>query len=274
MMYRFRNRMPQPGEGKSPRAQLDASRSADGIATLWIYDVIDSWGGFWGLSADEVRQALDDLGDVSEIHLHINTPGGDYFEAVAMSNLLANHKAKTVAIVDGLAASAGSLLTVTCDERVMGRGSEVMIHDASMIAYGNADAFRSAAETLDKVSGDLASTYATFAGGDTETWRTAMRATTWYTAEEAVAAGLADRVGTVAAADPVEEVTEGDLDNEPLVAAFTGQFTLSAADSRRAATALQRPRRTTVKSHGPDVAGEYAARAAAKAHDYKASQHH
>ncbi|MEJ7795538.1 MAG: ATP-dependent Clp protease proteolytic subunit, partial [Nocardioides sp.] len=81
------------------------------IATMRIYQPIDDWGEWWGLSAEEFAVMLEQVPiTVAEIHLHINSPGGIAFEAVAMLNQLRQHPAKTVAWVDGLAASAASVL--------------------------------------------------------------------------------------------------------------------------------------------------------------------
>lgn len=161
---------------------------------LWIYDVIDSWGGDWGVSAADVIAALQLIGEVPEISVRINSPGGDYFEGVAIHNALTRHNAKVTVYVDALAASAASVIAMAGDEVVMGPGSQLMIHEASSMAYGTAADFRHTAAMLDQTNDDVAGFYATRAGGDQETWRAAVAVETWYTASQAVAAGLADRV--------------------------------------------------------------------------------
>lgn len=180
--------------------------SGDGtVATLRIYGPLDSWGGWWGVSAKEVADALDDLDDsVTTVQVRLNSPGGEAFEGVAIMNLLRAHKARTVAVVDGLAASAASVIAAGCDELVMSPGSELMIHDASSFAYGDAAEMDKAMRMLDSVSNTIASVYAAKAGGSNDSWRDLMRAETWYTAEEAVTAGLADRTETVPDAGPTE----------------------------------------------------------------------
>lgn len=169
--------------------------SGDGsAAVLRLYDPIDSWGGDWGVSAKEFTAALDALGDVSEIRLHLNTPGGEVFEAVAILNALRRSDARVVAIVDGIAASAGSFIAAGADETLMGRNSQLMIHDAWGLSIGNAATMRETADLLDHLSDNIADIYAAKAGGSTRIWRDAMLAETWYSADEAVLAGLADRV--------------------------------------------------------------------------------
>jgi len=196
LRYRFHGRKPpQPSDRLPIRAEAPAADVDNGVATLRLYDPIDSWGEFWGVSAKEFAQALDDLDDdVREIRLHINSPGGEVFEGIAILNALRNHPARIVTVVDGLAASAASFIAMAGDEVVMGRNSELMIHDAWGICIGNAADMRDLAGRLDHLSDNIASVYAEKAGGTVADWRAAMLAETWYSAEEAVAAGLADRV--------------------------------------------------------------------------------
>lgn len=201
--YRFHGRYRPTPEDRTPIVDLtEPGSAADGVATLRIYDPIDSWGGEWGVSAKEFAQALAALpGDVTEIRLHLNSPGGEVYEGIAILNQLRAHPARVVAVVDGLAASIASFIAAGADEVVMGRNSQLMIHDAWGLCIGAAADMRHMAGQLDQISNNIASVYADKAGGDTTTWRDAMLAETWYSAEEAVAAGLADAIdGTPATA--------------------------------------------------------------------------
>jgi len=196
----FRFRGPVPPAQHAPIFDAMTGTLGRDEATLWIYDPIDSWGGEWGVSAKEFARALTEIGNVSTIHLRINSPGGEVWDGIAILNSLREHPARVVAHVDGLAASAASLIACGADEVIMGKNSRLMIHDAWGIAVGPAETMRQTADLLDKTSDDVATVYAAKAGdGDASTWRDAMRAESWYTAEEAVAAGLAD---SVAGTDP------------------------------------------------------------------------
>jgi ATP-dependent Clp endopeptidase proteolytic subunit ClpP len=178
------------------RAELPAQGGDETTAMFRLYDPIDSWGGDWGVSAKEFAAALDDLPDtVNEIRLHINSPGGEVFEGIAILNALRSHAARVVAVVDGLAASAASFVAVGADETVMAPNSELMIHDAWGLCVGNAEDMQTMAATLDHLSDNIASIYADKAGDTAAEWRAAMARESWYSAEEAVAAGLADKVG-------------------------------------------------------------------------------
>ncbi len=98
------------------------------VATLRLYGPIDSWGGLWGISAADVSAVLDGFGeDVSEIRVRINSPGGEVWEGLTILNMLRAHSAKTVAVVDGLAASAASLIAAGAEETVMSPGTQMMI---------------------------------------------------------------------------------------------------------------------------------------------------
>ncbi len=185
-----------------PRAEAPRADVADGIATIRLYDPIDSWGEYWGVSAKEFVGTLDELGaDIGEIHLRINSPGGDVFDGIAILNALRAHPARVVAYVDGLAASAASFIAAGADELVMARNSELMIHDAWGLCIGNAAEMHAMAEMLDHISDNIASVYAEKTGSDVAEWRAAMSAETWYSADEAVDAGLADRVDRKSDAD-------------------------------------------------------------------------
>lgn len=162
-------------------------------AKVYIYAPIGS--SFWeqGVTANDFVKELDDL-DVDEIELHVNSPGGSVYEGIAIRNALVQHKATVTTIVDGLAASAASYIALAGDEVIMAPNSELMIHDASGLCMGWASDMKKMADDLDRISDNIASMYADKAGGDAKDWRKAMLAETWYSADEAVSAGLADRV--------------------------------------------------------------------------------
>jgi len=191
----FTHRLRALANTDRPRAEAPAPEVKDGVATLRLYDPIDSWGEEWGVSAKEFAATLDDLpDDVTEIRLHINSPGGDVFDGIAMLNALRSHDARVVAIVDGIAASAASFVACGADELIMARNSELMIHDAWGLCVGNAAEMHAMAEMLGHISDNIASVYAEKSTTDVGLWRIAMSSETWYSAAEAVEAGLADRV--------------------------------------------------------------------------------
>jgi ATP-dependent protease ClpP protease subunit len=179
----------------------------DGTAVLRLFEPIDSWGGPWGISAVEFTAAMDQLpADVETIELHINSPGGEVWEALAILNTLRDHDARVVAKVQGIAASAASFIASAADETIMGANAQMMIHDASGICLGNARDMHSFGNVLDKISENIASIYSAKSGATTSTIRQSMLDETWYDAQEAVDAGLADSVA--GDAEPIEAPPE------------------------------------------------------------------
>lgn len=165
-------------------------------AEVFLYDEVS----YWGVSAQEFVGELR-MVDASEITLHINSPGGDVFDGIAIMNALRDHPANVTVRVDGIAASIASVIAMAGNTIIMGRNSQMMIHEASGLTVGDAGDMRQMADLLDKLSDNIASVYADRAGGDVAAWRETMRAETWYSADEAVAAGLADEVTAL----PVKE---------------------------------------------------------------------
>lgn len=169
------------------RAEADADTRT---ANLHLYGAI---GGYWGgIDAAEMVPAIRDL-DVDTLNVYVNSPGGNVYDGIAIRNALRSHKARVVVTVDGLAASAASFIACAGDEVIMAENSEFMIHEAWGLAIGNAEDMLAAADDLDRISGNIAAMYASKAGGNADDWRALMKAETWYSADEAVAAGLADR---------------------------------------------------------------------------------
>jgi ATP-dependent protease ClpP protease subunit len=156
-------------------------------AVIHLYDEI----GYWGTSA---QAFVDELKAITApaIDLHINSPGGEVFDGIAIHTCLLAHAATVNVYIDGLAASAASFIAMAGDRITMARNATMMIHEASGICIGNAGDMRQLADLLEKLDGTIADIYAQRAGGSVEGWREAMAAETWYTAAEAVAAGLAD----------------------------------------------------------------------------------
>jgi ATP-dependent protease ClpP protease subunit len=174
-------------------------RNEGGAVRIDLFDEIGE-GLAGGISALSFAEQL--AGITGPLDVHVNSCGGDCFDGLTIYNSIKAHKGRVSTIVDGIAASIASIIIQAADERVMRSGSMAMIHEAAGLCVGNAAEMAKMTETLDKVSGNLASVYAARCGGPAASWRAAMKAETWYTAEEAVAAGLADRVGTQPAALP------------------------------------------------------------------------
>lgn len=161
---------------------------------LYVYDIIGliDWDTGESTAAQFVKEVHGF--DGKTIHAHLNSPGGFVFDALSMFEALADHKADVQVHVDGLAASAASVLAMAGDRVEIAKGGRMMIHDAQGVGIGSPADLREYADILDAVSDDIAGYYADRAGGKPDEWRTAMTATTWYSADQAKDAGLVDAV--------------------------------------------------------------------------------
>ena len=167
------------------RVESKASDEAD----IYIYDEI----GYWGLTASDFVRDLQAI-KASRINLHLNTPGGDVFDGIAIHNALRQHSASVAVQVDSLAASIGSVIAMAGDTVTMAKHSTMMIHDPWGFAMGNAEDMRKMSEVLDQLGDTIAGVYAERAGGSVREWRDRMLEETWLTDREAVDLGLADEV--------------------------------------------------------------------------------
>lgn len=183
----------QPTDSTRPREWFAIKNLAAGEVEILIYDLIgDSW--FGGVTAADFVRDLQNV-QANKILLRINSPGGAIDDANAIRNALLRHPAIVESHIDGLAASSASWVAMQ-DKLIMEPGSKMMIHEPWDFMGGGADDFRRWADVLDKYADDIANIYAQKSGGTRDEWRDKMRVETWYTAEEAVAAKLADEVGT------------------------------------------------------------------------------
>lgn len=176
------------------------------MAELRIYDNI----GYGGVTSAWVADQLEKFAGADQLDIRINSPGGSVFDGIAIHNVIARHPAKTTIHIDGTAASAASFIAMAGDEIIINRYASMMIHDASAVTIGNAADHGYTADMLDALSQTIAQVYADRAGGTADQWRKAMLTETRYSAEEAVNAGLADRIsGRVAQPQSVAPPAHG-----------------------------------------------------------------
>lgn len=211
------------------RIENKASDAGKKTAEILIYDEIDP---FWGVSAGDFANDLNAL-EVDEIVVGINSPGGLVFDGIAIMNALKRHPAKVIARIDGLAASAASFIAMAGDEIQTSKYAEMMIHEARGVVMGTADDFKEMRDLLIRHNESIASVYADRAGGDVKDWLKLMKNETWFTADEMVAAGLADSI--IEPADESSAADEADsLKNrfDLTVFNFAGRRTAPAPEIR------------------------------------------
>ena len=230
----MKNRLFNLFQGNAKRGSFRAEGN-----TIWLYDMIvgskaeaEWYGGVDPQSFSEALAAIK-----GDVHLRINSPGGDVFGGRAIAQAMSEHKGNIVAHVDGYAASAASIIAVTAGKVIMAPGSFMMIHNSWTFAVGNADDLAKTAALLAKIDGTIAETYAARGAKTADEFSDLMSEETWFTPQEAVDAGLADEVApeavgnaknaawnlsayerAPAAPEPVEDEATADPVEEPPLA--------------------------------------------------------
>ena len=162
------------------------------VAEIFIYERIGM--DFWSGEGVTAKGFLKELGAIksSQINLHINSPGGSVFDATAIYNGLKNHAAKVTTYIDGIAASAASIVALAGDKVVIASNALYMIHNPMTYADGNANELRKVADVLDKVRDTMTNVYMEKTTLSEDELIAALDAETWYDADEAIAAGFAN----------------------------------------------------------------------------------
>jgi len=196
----------KPIKQAASRPHFRASLKDDETLELMVYgDIVDagtmsmleSWGystdGF--VSALGVKKALDDAAQsCSRVLVRINSPGGDAFEGVAINALLSSQPKPVECCVDGIAASAASIIFMAGGVRKMGCSAMLMIHDAWSGCVGNSRDMRKMADTLDKIDQSIAQSYMSRTGKTAEEIQSLMDEETWLSAQDCVDQGFATAV--------------------------------------------------------------------------------
>ena len=165
---------------------------------LLIYGPIAADDGMGWLFDDitpkQFRDDLDALGDISELRLFINSPGGDVFAGQAIHSMLRRHPANVTVFVDGLAASIASIVVMAGDKVIMPRNAMMMVHNPWTFGMGDAEEFRKIADTLDQIRESIFAAYRDKTGMSRDELLPLLDAETWMTAEDAVGMGFADEI--------------------------------------------------------------------------------
>lgn len=162
---------------------------------LIIYgDIGENYWSGESLTGATIKDKLDAMppGDVT---VRINSPGGDVFDGFAIYNLIAQREGKTTVLIDGMAASAASVIAMAGDEILMADNALMMIHDPWTLAAGNAEEIGRTVELLNKVKDSIVTTYQKRSNLDAEKIGEMMAAETWLSADDAISQGFA--TGTV-----------------------------------------------------------------------------
>ena len=163
----------------------------DDAAAISILDPIgaDMWGD--GVTARRISAALRSIGD-RPVTVNINSPGGDYFEGLAIYNLLREHKQAVTVNVLGIAASAASVIAMAGDDVRMARAGFLMIHNTWILAAGDRHALREVADWLEPFDATAVEIYAARSSLAPEKIADMLDRETWIGGTAAIEQGFAD----------------------------------------------------------------------------------
>lgn len=167
------------------------SNNATGVAELYIYEPIDNWVG---MGAKEFNAQLTQASKSKELHIRINSDGGDVFDGVAIYNALARLPQKKTVFIDSLAASIASVIAMAGDEIRMANNAMMMVHNPWGRVVGTSEEMRSRAKLLDQVTENIRTIYAKRTGLEADNVAALMNAETWMTATEAMNNRFADLI--------------------------------------------------------------------------------
>lgn len=162
--------------------------------TLSIFDYIGDDGDGGGVSAKRVAGALRALAG-QDIVVEINSPGGNYFDGVAIYNLLRRHVGNVEVQVLGQAASAASVIAMAGDTISMALNSEIMIHEARGLFFGTKSEMADAMAVLGHIDQSMVETYAARSGRPAADFSAMIAGKdVYFRGQEAIEAGLADQL--------------------------------------------------------------------------------
>jgi len=166
---------------------------ANKSAEIHLYEDIGE-GWFGGVSAKSFMEDLKALGNLNQLDVRINSPGGSVFDGVTIYNVLKSNSANVTTYVDGLAASIASIIAMAGDQIHMADNALMMIHDPWGMSMGTAEDMRAEANVLDTVKQTLIDTYAKRTGQEKALIAEMMANETWMDAEQAKSLGFADTI--------------------------------------------------------------------------------
>lgn len=190
--------------------------AAAGTLEVMLYDEIgESWWGDAGTTAKQFDADLKAAGDVSRIHLRINSVGGDVWQGIAIFNTLRDHGAAITAKVDGLAASIASVILMAADVGgiTIAETGFIMVHNPATILAGDENSFRAMAETLSKVKGSMITAYKRHSPLSTAKISGLLDAETWMDSQQSIDNGFADTISE-------DDDADQDQSDEDLAAAL------------------------------------------------------
>lgn len=206
------------------------SAADDADNTISILEQIgEDWWTGEGVTAKRISAALRQIGK-KDVVVTINSPGGDYFEGLAIYNLLRDHPAKVTVKIAGIAASAASVIAMAGDEVQIARAGFLMIHNTWVIAAGDKNGLRDVADWLEPFDETAVDIYAARTGLDPKEVARMLDRETWIGGSDAVEQGFADGLLPV---DEIDSKAKNTLEGRPVVAAHKIDSLLARAGVSR-----------------------------------------
>lgn len=170
---------------------IKASAEKDSGRSISILDPIgEDWYGN-GVTAKRIAAALRSIGD-GDVIVNINSPGGDFFEGLAIYNLLRDHPGNVTVKVLGMAASAASVIAMAGNDILMARASFLMMHNTWVLAAGDRHSLREVADWLEPFDQAAISIYAARTGISEKELGKMLDLETWIGGQAAIDKGFAD----------------------------------------------------------------------------------
>lgn len=205
-----------------------AASDEDGSTISILEQIGEDWYGE-GVTAKRISAALRQIGK-NDVVVTINSPGGDYFEGLAIYNLLRDHPAKVTVKIAGIAASAASVIAMAGDEVQIARAGFLMIHNTWVIAAGDKNGLRDVADWLEPFDETAVDIYAARSGLDPKEIGRMLDRETWIGGSDAVEQGFADSLLSV---DEIDSKAKNSLEGKPVVAAHKIDSLLARAGVSR-----------------------------------------
>lgn len=241
-----------------------AAADAGDMATISILEPIgEDWFGD-GVTAKRIAGALRNIGD-RDVTVTINSPGGDFFEGLAIYNMLVEHKGAVTVKVVGLAASAASVIAMAGDHIQIARAAFLMIHNTWVLAAGDRHAFRDVADWLEPFDAAAVDVYHARTGIAAPELAAMLDRETWISGKDAVERGFADGL---LSDDAIEGGAQAAAELSPMAAQkkldlYLAKQGMSRGDRRELVAALKRGTQDAAPSTGtPGAAGSGTPRAA------------
>lgn len=171
---------------------------ADG-AEVWIYGPIGKQTDWMGNEDEDATKAADFIESIKpyddmDLTIHLNSPGGEVFEGVAIATAISHRRKPTTCSIEGIAASTASFIATVCDKTVIAPGAMMMVHSASAFCWGNSKELLTVVDQLRAADVSIAGFYSRKSGAPVDDWLEVMDKVTWYTDQQALDAGLVDEI--------------------------------------------------------------------------------